>query len=456
MKNWLEVSSMDRWWVDNVKVVDPVADRVFDGSLCVQDGLIAELREGPAPEDAPRLDGEGLHLAPGLVDLHVHLREPGFEEKETIESGSRSAARGGVTTLCAMPNTNPVCDDGPRVSYILERSAQAGFAKVLPVGAITRGSEGRELADLGEMHYEGACAFSDDGRPVSDSGVMRRAMELGRTWDALIMSHSEERSLSEGGQVHEGAMSAKLGLEGIPREAESIAVDREVRLSRLTGARLHLCHLSSGSSVEILRRAKADGLKVTGETTPHYLLLDDSAIEGYDTHKKMNPPIREKSDQEALVAGLCDGTLDAVATDHAPHTEIEKNVEFAYAPFGVIGLETSLAAVLTRLYHSKLMELPRVLALMSSRPGAILGGNAGSLEPGSPADLCLFDPEEEWLVRAEDMASRSRNTAFEGMTLRGRVRATFLNGSPVYRRTMDEGKENEVFTPAKRMQESAS
>jgi len=347
MKGWNEICETREYWIGRVRIVDPEARRVFEGALEVRGGHISAVVEGDAPEGAAVLDGGGLHLAPGLIDLHVHLREPGFEEKETVESGARAAARGGVTTVCAMPNTNPICDDGSKVAFIRARARQAGLCRVLPVGAVTRGSEGRQLADLGEMHGEGAIAFSDDGRPVSDAGILRKAMDLSRAWDLLIMSHSEEPGLSHGGQMHEGSVSARLGLEGIPRESEEIAVDRDVRLAKLTGARLHICHVSSAGSVEIIRRAKAEGVRVTAETAPHYLLLDHGALSTYDSRKKMNPPLREKSDQEALVQGLIDGTLDAVATDHAPHTVIEKNVEFAYAPFGVTGLETSLAAVLT-------------------------------------------------------------------------------------------------------------
>jgi len=447
MKDWNEICESGEFWIENVKVVDPEAGRVFEGALRIADGHIAEIRESGAPESATALDGEGLHLAPGLIDLHVHLREPGFEEKETVRTGAMAAARGGVTTICSMPNTDPICDDGSKVAFIRARARQAGLCRVLPVGAITRGSDGKQLADLGEMHDEGAIAFSDDGWPVRDAGILRKAMQLGRAWDLLIMSHSEEASLSKGGQMHEGSVSSKLGLEGIPRESEEIAVDREVRLAKLTGARLHICHVSSGGSVDIIRRAKADGVRVTAETTPHYLLLDHGALSTYDSHKKMNPPLREKSDQESLVQGLIDGTLDAVATDHAPHTEIEKNVEFAYAPFGVTGLETSLAAVITRMVDTGLLDIPKALALMTSKPAAVIGVEQGRMAEGAPADLVLFDPDERWTVRGGETASRSDNTPFEGMELRGRVRATFLAGRPVFRRYTEDGKSLESFTP---------
>jgi len=446
VKAWNEICESGSYWIVGAKIVDPEAGRIFPGSVKVDDGRIAELREGE-PGEGPVLDAEGLHLAPGLIDLHVHLREPGFEEKETVLTGARAAARGGVTTVCAMPNTDPVCDDGSKVAFVRARARQAGLCRVLPVGAVTRGSEGLRLADLGEMQDEGAIAFSDDGSPVADAGLMRNAMTLGRAWDLLFMSHAEEPRLSRGGQMHEGSMSAKLGLEGIPRESEEIAVERDIRLAKLTGARLHICHVSSGGSVEIIRRAKAEGVRVTAETAPHYLLLDHEVLSTYDSHKKMNPPLREKSDQEALVQGLIDGTLDAVATDHAPHTEVEKNVEFAYASFGVTGLETSLAALITRLVEPGLMSLPEALALMTLGPARVIGVEQGRLAPGAPADLMLFDPSERWTVRGGETISRSSNTPFEGMELSGRVRATFLAGRPVFLRQLEDGESLESFIP---------
>lgn len=430
-------------WIANVRRVDPVAGTVTPGALRVSEGRIAELADAAPAGAKAVLDGQGLCLAPGLIDMHVHLREPGYEDKETVATGAAAAARGGVTAMACMPNTKPICDSGAIVELIRERAATAGLCAVHPMGAITQSAASEQLADLGEMLAAGAVAFSDDGRPVTDARLLRHAMELSRTWDALLISHAEELSLSKDGVMHEGVVSQRLGLRGIPREAEDIATDRDVRLAALTGARLHIAHVSSKHSVEILRRAKAAGLPVTAETAPHYLLLDDSALVGYDSHKKMNPPLREASDQEALVAGLLDGTLDCVATDHAPHTEIEKERELAQAPFGVTGLETLLAAVLTRLVQPGLLALPQAIALVTARPAAILRLPGGRLEAGAPADLVLFDPEETWVVCGAEMASRSRNTPFEGMTLRGRVRATVLAGAPVYQR----GETGEAFRP---------
>ncbi|MCB9514133.1 MAG: dihydroorotase [Candidatus Latescibacteria bacterium] len=445
--DWIERCLDDRggnFWIDGARLIDPVAGTETKGAVHVEGGRIRAIAaKAPAAGGVPVLDAGGLCLAPGLVDMHVHLREPGFEDKETVATGSASAARGGVTAMACMPNTKPICDDAAIVELIRERAATAGLCRVHPIGAITQGAASEQLADMGEMLAAGAIGFSDDGWPVRSAGLLRNALELSLRWDALLISHAEEPSLSQGGVMNESAVSHRLGLKGIPREAEDIGTDRDVRLAGLTGARLHIAHVSSRNSVEIVRRAKADGLRVTAETAPHYLLLDDTALEGYDSHKKMNPPLREKSDQEALVAALVDGTLDCVATDHAPHTEAEKQRELAYAPFGVTGLETSLAAVLTRLVHTGLMKLPAALALLTSRPAAILGLDGGRLEAGAPADLVLFDPEEAWTVRGAEMASKGRNTAFEGMSLTGRVRATVLGGQVVYAR---EG-EAERFSP---------
>lgn len=447
MKSWDKDCAAGDYWIDNAMIVDPQADRVFSGCLKVSGGKVAELRDGDAPSRSASVDAGGLHLAPGLVDMHVHLREPGFEDKETIASGARAAARGGVTAMACMPNTSPACDSESVVRMIRRQAEAAGLCRVLPVGAITQVRASRQLADMGEMLGAGAVAFSDDGSPVESTSLLRSAMELSLAWDALLISHAEDTDLAEGGQMHEGAMSTRLGLKGIPREAEDIATYRDIRLAALTGARLHIAHVSSAGAVDIIRRAKAEGVRVTAETAPHYLLLDDTALTNYDTHKKMNPPLREQSDQDALIAAILDGTLDCVATDHAPHTEIDKQVEFAYAPFGVTGLETSLAAVITRLVAPGLIGLPDALRLLSSRPAEILGRGGGSLVEGSVADLVLFDPTETWTVRGAECASLAANTAFEGLELTGRVAATFLAGQPVYRRLVDGEKWNATSFP---------
>ncbi len=443
--DWIKDCPVGAYWITGAQLVDPEAGRVFAGSLKVEDDRIAAVTEGdpPASDAAPHLDADGLHLSPGLIDMHVHLREPGFEDKEDVASGAAAAARGGVTAMACMPNTRPICDSAAMVRFIRERAAAAGLCQVHPVGAITQEAESKQLADLGEMLEAGAIAFSDDGWPVTDAQLLRNGMEYSLRWDALMISHAEEPSLSKDGVMHEGAVSHKLGLKGIPRECEDIGTDRDVRLAGLTGARLHIAHVSSRNSVEIIRRAKADGLRVTAETAPHYLLLDDSALLSYDSHKKMNPPLREKSDQEAIVAALVDGPIDCVATDHAPHTEADKIREQAFAPFGVTGPETPLAAQRTRTRSTGLMDLPATLALVTRRPAEILGLPGGRLAAGAPADLILFDPEEVWTVRGAATVSRSDNTPFEGMELTGRVRATFLAGQPVYQ----HGDGGEEFAP---------
>ncbi|MCP4547839.1 MAG: dihydroorotase [bacterium] len=438
MKNWSKDSAEGRYWIAGARLVDPVAGTVSEGAIKVEEGMIADIAAKPDGKGKlPVLDAGGLCLAPGLVDMHVHLREPGHEYRETVATGSRAAARGGVTTMTCMPNTNPVIDNAALVRHIREQASRAGLCHVMPIAAITLDLKSKRMSDMGEMLAAGAAAFSDDGRPVTDASLMRHALEMLRTWNALLISHSEDLNLSEGGHMHEGPASTRLGLKGIPREAEDVAVDRDLRLARMTGGRLHIAHVSSGNSVESIRRAKADGVRVTAETAPHYLLLTDEDLYSYDSHKKMNPPLREQSDQDALLAGLLDGTIDCVATDHAPHTEIDKKRELAYAPFGVIGLETSLAAVLTRLVHTGMMELPRAMALVTAKPAEILGLPVGRLEKGCPADLVLFDPEETWTVRGAEMASLSANTAFEGMELKGRVRATLLDGQLVFGRDSD-------------------
>ena len=457
MNQWIQKTGGGSFRIANARIVDPVAGREFMGALDVKGGKIAAVHEGEAPAAAGMevLDAGGLCLAPGLIDMHVHFREPGFEHKETVATGSRAAARGGVTTAACMPNTNPVCDSAAVVRLIREQAARAGFCNVLPVGAITCGIASEQLADLGEMLDAGAIAFSDDGRPVETSGLLRHAMEHALSRDALLISHAEDLSLAKGGVMHEGAVSTRLGLKGIPREAEDIATDRDVRLAAMTGVRLHIAHVASGESVEIIRRAKAKGVRLTAETAPHYLLLDDSALRSYDSHKKMNPPIREKVDQEALIAGLLDGTLDCVATDHAPHTEIDKEQEFAYAPFGVIGLETLLAALITRLVKTGTVPLHQAIAWVTCRTAGILGIAAGRLEPGLPADLCVFDPDEEWTVHGMEMASKSDNTPFEGMKLAGRVRATFLAGRPVFLRSEAGAASPETWNPNPWREEAA-
>lgn len=417
------------------RVVDPRAatDAVLD--VAVEGGSIAALGQDAATGGGTVVDASGLVLAPGLVDMHTHLREPGFEHKETVASGTRAAALGGFTAVAPMANTDPVADAVGVVQEVRERALEAGWCDVFPVGAITKGLAGEEMVPFGELVAAGVRVFSDDGRPVSSARVLRNALTYTRAFaDVVLADHCEEPSLAEGGQMHESDLSYSLGLAGQPREAEEIMVARDIALARLTGGRIHLCHLSSAGSVDLVRRAKAEGLRITAEVTPHHLALTEAALRTYDTRAKVNPPIREAVDRDALRAGLADGTIDAIATDHAPHAPEEKEVEFDQAPPGTIGLETALAVVLTDLVEPGHLTLARAIEAMSCRPADILGaaGHGGPIAPGAPANLVLFDPAASWTVAAP-YASRSRNCVFAGRELVGRVRWTLLRGRPVVR-----------------------
>jgi dihydroorotase len=410
------------------RVVDPAAgvDEVRD--VVVADGLIA----GPeAAEGAERIDASGLVLAPGLVDLHTHLREPGYEHKETVETGTRAAAAGGFTAVSAMANTDPVTDHAAIVHEVRDLAIAAGLADVFPVGAITKGLEGESLAEMGEMVEAGVRVFSDDGRTVSTPRMLRNALVYAKAFpvEVVLADHAEDASLVEGGHMHEGPNAYAMGVTGRPAEAEEIVVARDLAVARSTGGRLHLCHLSSARAVELVRRAKTDGVRVTAEVTPHHLTFTDDDLLTYDTNLKMNPPLRTAEDREALRDGVADGTIDVIATDHAPHAVEEKEAEFDRAPPGTIGLETALAAVLTELVHPGRITLSRAIELLSMTPARILGASehGGPIEPGRPANLVVFDPDEEWLVEAP-FVSRARNSAFLGRRLRGRVRYTLLRG----------------------------
>lgn len=412
------------------RIVDPAAGRDEVGDVLVQDGTITA-RDRAA--GATVLDCDGLVLAPGLVDLHTHLRQPGREDTETVETGCRAAALGGFTAVSPMANTDPVADNAAVIHEVRDLGERAGLCDVFPVGAITRGLEGAEMAELGEMVEAGVRIFSDDGRSVPDARVLRNALTYARAFEGVIVAeHCEDASLVEGGQMHEGYHSYSLGLAGRPREAEEIVVARDLAVARLTGGRLHLCHLSSAGSVGMVRRAKAEGLRVTAEVTPHHLSFTDEDLLSYDTNFKVNPPLRAAEDREGLHAGLADGTIDVVATDHAPHAVEEKEAEFDRAPPGTIGLETSLAAVLSHLVAPGRIALMRAVEALSTAPARILGAadHGGPIEPGRPANLVAFDPEAEWAVEGP-FASKSRNSAFLGRTLRGRVVHTLYRGEPV-------------------------
>ncbi len=411
------------------RVVDPASGRDGTADVLVREGAVAEVGTGLSPAGVAVLDCDGLVLAPGLVDLHAHLREPGREDRETVETGCRAAALGGYTAVAAMANTDPVADHAAVIEEVRALARRAGLCEVFPVGAITRGLAGESLAEMGEMAEAGVRMFSDDGRCVPSARVLRLALEYARAFGAVIAEHCEDPSLAAGGQMHEGYHASVLGLAGVPAEAEEVAVARDLALARLTGGRLHLCHLSAARSVELVRRAKAEGLRVTAEVTPHHLTFTDADLAGYDPNLKVNPPLRTAEDREALREGLADGTVDAVATDHAPHAVEEKEAEFDQAPPGTIGLETALAAVLTELVEPGRISLRRAVEAMSTAPARILGaeGHGGPLEPGRPANLVAFDPSATWVVEPT-FASKARNSAFLGRTLRGRVVHTMLRG----------------------------
>jgi dihydroorotase len=411
------------------RVVDPAGGRDEVADVAVVDGAVAV----EAPAGATVLDCDGLVLAPGLVDLHTHLRQPGREDKETVETGCRAAALGGYTAVSPMANTDPVADHAAVVHEVRELGRAAALCDVLPVGAITRGLEGESMAEIGEMVEAGVRMFSDDGRCVPNARMLRNALTYARAFDGVVIAeHCEDASLAEGGQMHEGLHSYSLGLAGQPREAEEVIVARDLAVARLSGGRLHLCHLSSAGSVELVRRGKAEGVRVTAEVTPHHLVFSEEDLLTYDTNFKVNPPLRAPEDREALRAGLADGTIDAVATDHAPHAVEEKEAEFDQAPTGTIGLETALAAALTHLVEPGRISLARAVEAMSTAPARIAGAadHGGPIEPGRPAHLVVFDPAAGWTVEPP-FASRSRNSAFLGRRLLGRVVHTVYAGELV-------------------------
>lgn len=421
------------------RVIDPRADpeRPLDAArdVLIRSGRVAAIGSGLAtPTGGRALDVKDRLVVPGLVDLHVHLREPGEEHKEDIASGTRAAAAGGFTTVCSMPNTHPVNDGRAVTELIRDRAARAGRARVRPIGAISKRLEGRSLADFGELREAGAVAVSDDGRPVMDAGLMRRALEYARTFDLPVVQHAEDTGLSSGFAMNEGHASTRLGLPGQPREAESVMVARDLELCALTGARYHLAHASTARAVAMIRDAKRRGLPVSAEVTPHHLALVDAACGDYDTAFKVAPPLRAEADRDALREGLADGTIDCIATDHAPHTSVEKDVEFEAASCGMLGLETALAIAL-ELARDGTIALTRAVDALTAAPARLFSldrDGAGSLAEGVPADVCVIDPDRAWRVDRDRMLSKSKNTPFHGRDVRGAAALTLLEGRPVW------------------------
>ena len=419
------------------RLIDPAAGVDETADVLVDRGRIAEVGGGLSSEGAEVLDIAGAVICPGFVDLHVHLREPGREDEETVESGSAAAARGGFTAVTAMPNTDPVCDNAAVADKVHSAGIRAGLCEVIPAGAITKNLEGKYITPVGEMV---GCAarvrmFTDDGKGVQDSRILRRAMEYIKGFDAICAEHCDDASLSEGGQMHEGYWSDLLGMKGIPAAAEDIALARDLILAQLTGVRFHALHVSTAGSVELIRRAKASGIRVTAEATPHHLLLTDAELQSFDPLFKVNPPLRSAADVEALRAGLADGTIDAIATDHAPHSPEEKEGEFEIAPPGMVGLETALGIVIAELVDAGVIDLKAAVRAMSTTPAGILRlkGQGGPVTEGTDANLTVFDPGAEWVVDPEMFASKSRNTPFAGRKLRGKVVHTVFNGHLVVR-----------------------
>jgi len=412
------------------RVVDPAQGIDASLDVLIAEDAIAEVGPRLAARGAQVLELKGLVVCPGFIDIHAHLREPGREDKETIATGTRAAAAGGFTAVCAMPNTDPVNDTAGITRAILEKARAEGAVRVYPIGAITRGQKGEELAEYGDLKEAGCVAVSDDGRPVASARVLRRALEYAKAFDLVVIDHCEEPTLAEKSCMNEGPVSTALGLRGVPAAGEAIMVERDVLLAELAGGRLHVAHLSTAASVDAVRRGKARGVRVTAEATPHHLLLTDEAVRetGYDTNTKMNPPLRSEKDRETVVAGLLDGTIDCIATDHAPHTVDDKKVEYDQAANGIVGLETAVALCLDRLVGAGLVELPHLVALLSANPARVLGLPGGTLAPGSPADITVLDLAKKRQVDPARFESRSRNTPFAGWILKGWPALTIVAG----------------------------
>jgi dihydroorotase len=417
------------------RILDPSRNTDQVADLLLQDGKVEAMGQNLGrPDGVEVLEAAGKVVAPGLIDLHVHLREPGQEDIETVATGAMAAAAGGFSAVCAMPNTDPVTDNQAAVGFIVSQAQRAGKARVYPIGAISLGQQGQQLAEFGELVGAGAVAVSDDGKPVVSSHLMRTALEYARTFGIPVADHCEDPTLAAGGAMHEGLVATRLGLKGVPAAAEEIMVARDILLAELTGGHVHLCHMSTRGSVELIRRAKEKGLRVTSEACPHHFTLTHEACEGYNTNAKMNPPLREPEDREAIRQGLRDGTIDVICTDHAPHHYDAKEREFDDAPNGIIGLETALGLAITELVDGGLIDLPTLVMRMSVMPAKIFSLPGGTLAKGAAADVVVIDPTAQWTVEPSAFYSKSRNTPFGGRQLRGRADTTIVRGQVVFRR----------------------
>ncbi len=405
---------------------------VEQADILVENGKIVKIAKNIPANGDKEIDAAGKHIFPGLIDMHVHLREPGFERKEDIESGAKAAVKGGFTQICCMPNTNPITDNKVVVSYIKNRAKEVNLCKIHPIGAITKGSKGEEMAAIAGMKKAGAVAISDDGVAVKNARLMRLAMEYAKGFDIKCLCHCEDKDLVDGGVVHEGLSSTIAGLKGIPRAAEDTIIAREISLAETLDAPVHICHVSTYSGVRMIRDAKRAGIKVTAETCPHYFSVTDEIIRGYDTNTKVNPPIREEVDKQAILQGLKDGTLDCIVTDHAPHHADDKNVEYDLAAFGISGIETSFGFAITYLYKAGVLTLNEIAEKMSYNPAQILGLEGGEIKEGGVADLTIADLDEEWVVDSNKFVSKGKNTPFNGYKLYGAVKYTIVDGEIKY------------------------
>ena len=423
---------MEKKLLKGARAIDPSQNMDAFIDILIVDGYIREIKPNLEISDAKVIDLTGLTVTPGLIDMHVHFRDPGYEYKEDIESGSMSAAAGGFTAVACMPNTIPPIDNSALVEYVKTKASKVGKVKVLPIGCVSKGQRGEEITEMGDMAKAGAVAFSDDGRPIANSSLMRKAMVYAAMFDKVIIDHCEDPSLFEGGQINEGRVSTLLGLAGIPRASEEIMVARDILLAREMQTPVHIAHISTKGAVELVRWAKQEGVRVTCEVAPHHLTLTEEAVMGYNTYAKVNPPLRTQEDIDALLEGLSDGTIDAIATDHAPHHVDEKDVEFDKAAFGMVGLETALGVILTKVVGKKGITLNTVIQKMTHGPAKVLGLDMGTLKAGNLADITVIDLEREWTVDKDKFFSKGRNTPFHGLKLKGKAVMTIVDGKIVY------------------------